>query len=276
MRQRGFFLLFFAIGLMILGCQPAHIPPSVPAAEGPGESAILNLLRSREESLKGLQGVADLKLSSPAGSYRGKEILSVELPNRFRVESLNFMGFSDLVLCSDGEKMDLYLPSEGKIIRGRPMSEDLAQISGAKIPLPQVLRIFMGLPPFSSDEKITSSIYLGKSREPRLEWKGTGGVEQRLWIDERAGTVRAGEVLDGGELWFSFRFADYREEAGFLVPFSLEIQMKKEGVGIFLTYRDIKPNPVIEEETFRLILPSVEGLTILNLESKENAEDLSR
>ena len=276
MRQRGFFLLFCAIGLTILGCQPARIPPSVPASESLGESEILNLFRSREELRKGLQGVADLKLSSPAGSYRGKEILSVELPNRFRVESVNFMGFSDLVLCSDGEKMDLYLPSEGKIIRGRPISEDLAQISGAKIPFPQVLRIFMGLPPFPVDEKITSSIYLGRSREPRLEWKGTGGLQQRLWIDERAGTVREGEVLDGEELWFSYRFADYREVAGFLMPFSLEIRMKKEEAEIFLSYRDLRPNPVIKEETFCLILPSLEGLTIIDLESKESLEDLPR
>jgi outer membrane lipoprotein-sorting protein len=276
MRKRGFFLvflLFFAIGLTVIGCQPAHIPSPASAPEAPGVSAISNILRSREGSLQGLQGVADLKLSSPAGSYRGKEILAVELPNRFRVESTNFMGFSDLVLCSDGENMDLYLPSEGKIIRGRPTPEDLAQISGARIPLPQVLRVFMGLPPFPLDEKIASSLYLGKSEEPLLEWKGAGTVRQHLWIDERAVTVREGEVLDGGEVWFSFRFADYREVAGFLIPFSLEIQMRKEGVGIHLTYRDIKPNPVIEKETFRLALSSFKGLTILDLESKENAKD---
>ncbi len=264
------------IGLTILGCQPARIPPSVPASETPGESAILSLLQSREGLLKGLQGVADLKLSSPAGSYRGKEILSVELPNRFRVESVNFMGFSDLVLCSDGEELDLYLPSEGKIIRGRLISDGLAQISGVKIPLPQMLRIFMGLPPFPVDDKITSSIYLGKSWEPLWERKGTGTMQQHLWIDERAGTVREGEVLEGGELWFSYRFADYRDVAGFLIPFSLEIRMKKEGAEIFLSYRDIRPNPVIEEETFRLILPSLEGLTIIDLESKESSEDPPR
>jgi len=273
MRQRGSFLLFLVLGLAILGCQPARVPPA-PAAETLGERAILALLQSREDLLKGLQGVADLKVSSPDGPYRGKEILSMELPNRFRVESVNFMGFSDLVLCSDGGELDLYLPSEGKIIRARLMAEGLAEISGVKIPLPQMLRIFMGLPPFPVDDKIASFVYLGKSREPLLERKGTGCLQQRLWIDERAGTVREGEILDGGELWFSYRFADYREVTGFLIPFSLEIRMPEAGAEIFLSYRDIKLNPFIEEETFHLILPSLEGLTIIDVESRERSEDL--
>jgi outer membrane lipoprotein-sorting protein len=273
MKQRGFFLLFLVLGLAILGCQAARVPPA-PTAETPGESGILALFQSREERLKGLQGVADLKLSSPAGPYHGKEILSVELPNRFRVESVNFMGFSDLVLCSDSGELDLYLPSEGKIIRARLMAEGLAEISGVKIPIPQMLRIFMGLPPFPVDGKIAASICLGKSREPLWEQKGAGDLQQRLWIDERAGTVREGEVLDGGVLWFSYRFADYREVTGFLIPFALEIRMQEAGAEIFLSYRDITLNPVIEEETFRLILPSLEGLTIIDVESRENSEDL--
>ncbi len=275
MKHRGFFLLFLVVGQAILGCQTTRVPPA-PAIETPGESAILALLQSREELLKGLQGVADLKLSSRAESYRGKEILSLELPNRFRVESVNFMGFSDLVLCSDGEELNLYLPSEGKIIRARLAEEGLAEISGVKIPLPQVLRILMGLPPFPVDGKVASSLYAAKSREPFFERKETGSLQQRLWIDERTGLVREGEVLYRGDSWFSYRSADYREVTGFLIPYSLEIWMKEEGGKISLSFRDIRPNPVIGEDTFRLILPSLEGLTIIDAESKESSGDLPR
>ena len=274
-RQRGL-LLALAMGLAILGCQTAHMPTPPPGSMVPEESAVLNMFRSREEGLRGLQGVADLKFAGAVVQYRGKEVLAIELPNRFRVECINFMGFSDLIVCSDGERMDLYLPSERKIIRGKPIPEDLAELSGTSIPLTPVLRILMGHSPFPLKGEIASSVYLGTDQNPYLEWGGAGGICQRLWIDGRTMTIRHGEVLDGGEVRVSFQYADYRDVAGFLIPFSLDLQMRREKADLHLRYRDVSPNPPANEEVFQLVLPSLEGLKVLNLGSRGGTGDLSR
>jgi hypothetical protein len=246
-------------------------------SEAQREGAMWDVLRAREEALHGLQGVADLKVTGPVGEYRGKEVLSVELPNRFRIESLNFMGLPDLVLCSDGEKTDLYIPSEEKLIRGKSTPPDgWIELSGLRIPLVQVLRILMGHPPFPLDEKIRSFLYLGTGQEPYGEPQGTGGTCQRLWVDQQSMAIRKGEILEEGEVWLTFQCADYREVAGFLLPFSLHVQMRNEGTGLNLTCREIRPNPAMDAATFQLILPSLDDLTILNLESNEKSEDLPR
>lgn len=267
MQHKFLLALVASLWLTIFGCQSAGTPPPASGKRVVEENELLLMLRSRENSLNSLQGIAELKLSTPSGLYRGKELLSLEPPDRFRVESMNFLGLADLVLCSDGQKMDLYLPSERRVIRWRPPPENLWQISGADVSLAQIIRILMGQPPFSMNEGVASLKQVEESEEYLLALEGEGGMKQRVWIDGVKNTLKRGEILDEQGVWLSFQYADHREVGGIMIPFSLDIQLKRQGVRLQLTYREIRINLPFDSDTFRLMLPSTEGVTILNLQS---------
>ena len=268
--------LILATWMALVGCQPAAVIRSTPEGEvAPGDE-IVEILRSRESSMKGLRGVADLRLSTPGGLYRGKEVLSLELPDRLRVESLNFLGLEDLVLCSDGQRMDLFLPSERQIIRAKPTPEVFRRISGARVEPSQVLRILMGHPPLPVDGDGTSCIFLAEGRELPLVVERGGAINQRLWLDERLKTVRRGELLDEEGVWLSFECTDYREVGGDFIPFSSDIQLRRERVRLQFTYREVRINPSFASDAFRLNPPSLEGLTILDLDASEGMGELGR
>lgn len=257
------------LGMGILGCQRAYI--GLPnSGRQVARQETLSRLRSLESSLKGMQGVADLGLSTPAGLYRGKEIFSVELPDRFRFESLNFLGFSDSILCSDGHEIYLYLSSERKIIRGKASPESLRRISGAEIPLSCLLRTLMGQPPFPLDGVNGSWIIMGKSEEFVV---GPAPVCQRLWIDETTQTLRQGEMIDEEGVWLSFQCKDYREINGFKIPFSFDMHLKRQRIRLQLIHRQVRTNPSFDADAFHLALPSTDEISILNLEDVEIGED---
>jgi hypothetical protein len=235
--------------MAILGCQHAYVASPSSGRDVSREEA-LSRLRSRESSLKGMQGVADLELSAPTGIYRGKGVFSVELPDRFRFESLNFLGFSDWVVCSDGQEVHLYLSSERKIIRGKLTRENLRRMSSPEIPLYCLLRILMGHSPLPWEEAGASWITIGKGKEVALGSEGPAPIRQRLWFDEASQTLRQGEIIDEEGVWLSFRCKDYREINGFTIPFRFDIHLKRQGIRLQLIHREVRTNPSFDADAF--------------------------
>lgn len=270
-------LSLILIGMIaIFGCQRSRVPPLHPPIEATNEER-LSRLRTLEGSLKGIQGVADLEISSPAGVYRGKEIFSIELPDRLRFESLNFLGFPDWVLSSDGEKIELYVPSERKIIRGESNPENLQRMLGAKIPISCMLRILMGEPPFPLTDGSATWILLGDAGEFFQEGgKASFPLQQRLWVNGGDGTLSRGEIFDEGGIRLSFQCRDYREINGFLVPFILKIHLERARVRLELTHREVRTNPSFHADSFSLALPLPNDVHVLNIEEMEAVEDWQR
>lgn len=267
--------LILIMMMAMFGCQRSYLYPSPPATEAAGKGR-LSRLTALEDSLKGMQGVADLEISTLDGAYRGKAIFCLELPDRSRFESLNFLGFPDWVLSSDGETIQLYLPSQRKIIQGASNPENLARMFGAKIPIFCVLRILMGEIPLPVNDRSGSWIFLGKSGEFFLEGEASLPVLQRLWVDGATGTLKRGEIVDEGGAWLSFQCGDYREIDGFLVPFRLRIHLERSGVRLQLIHRELQINPSFPADTFRLALPWKDDIRLLNLEEMGVIEDWQR
>lgn len=230
--------------------------------EAVSEREILENLFSQQGSLQGLRGVADLKLSMPDYLYRGKAVLLIGLPDQIRIELMNFVGFADLVLSSDGQMMEVSLPSEGKTIRGTPTPEEVERLCGVRIPLPQLLRILLGHPPYSLDEEVATWVLAGNGREFRGPGKEPGLLTQRIRTDEAGRMIKEGEIVDQEGVWFSFQLGDYRKVSDFLIPFSVDITMKRERMELQLAYREVEPNPSLDPAAFRLSRSGKEGLPI--------------
>jgi hypothetical protein len=258
--------------MAILGCQPAHLkrPPEgreVAREETQGKAGF------RQNHLQGMQGVADLELSGQVGPYRGKGIFSLELPDRFRWESLNLLGFGDFIVCSDGQGIDLYLPSERKVIRGKPIPAQLGRFLGAEASLSCLLRILMGQPPLSSDGTSPPWVIDSEVRESAEGSERTGAMRQRLGRDDIGQEGWGGEILDEQGVWLSFQCKDVREIRGFTVPHRLDLDLKRKGVRVKIAYREVRTSPSFDADAFRLSIPLTDQIAILDMEDSGSLED---
>ena len=250
------------VWIFFLGCHGSPRPDLPLRPEAVSEREILENLFSQQGSLRGLKGVADLKLSLPDYLYRGKTVFLVGLPDQIRIELMNFVGFPDLILSSDGQMMEVSLPSEGKTIRGTPTPEEVERLCGVRIPLPQLLRILLGHPPYSLDEEVATWVLAGSGGEFRGPGKEPGLLAQRIRTDEAGRMMKGGEIVDQEGVWLSFQLGDYRKVGEFLIPFLVDIKMKRERMELQLAYREVEPNPSLDPAAFRLSRSGKERLPI--------------
>ncbi|MDH7498934.1 MAG: hypothetical protein QHH30_00920 [candidate division NC10 bacterium] len=272
-------VFFLGICLVLMmaqfGCQRSYVASSPPAVAATREQ-VLARLAFLQGSLKGMRGMATLEVSTTDGVYRGKEFFWMELPDRFRFESLNLLGFPDWVLSSDGDAVQLYLPTERKIIQGASDPKNLERMLGAKIPISCVLRILMGLPPLPLDDGSSSWIFFEESGAFLREEETSSPLRQLLWVDGAKGTLERGDILEGGKTVLSFHCGDHRELNGFPIPFRVKIHLVRSRVNLLWVHRELQVNPSFPEETFRLALPAKGDLQLLRLEEIGAIEDWKR
>ena len=206
-----------------------------------------------------MQGEASVTVDAPgapAGTVR--QFVAAERPDRLHLETLDFFGNVAAVIAAGGGRFALYDAREKVLYRGRATPENLARIVPLPLPAEEIVAILCGGPPLAGDP-----VRAGPGRGAiDLELAGDGGASS-LRVVEAAAVERA-TLRPAGRPAYELSFGLFRTRAGTRLPGEVELRSNSPRVKLSLRWKDVEPNPALDEGLFRLSPPP--GARVVDLD----------
>ncbi|PLX85139.1 MAG: hypothetical protein C0617_05495 [Desulfuromonas sp.] len=243
------FLLFI---FFLQACVPA--PPPPPAVVVPGmETTLLDRLYDYGRAFRSLKGVAKVRVSSGGRTLSGTQVLFAEKPDRLRAETLNPLGFGQSLLqvAASGDKLEVYVPREGRYYEGQATAGNLARFTRLPLQLEDLVRLILyDVPVLPFEETLLSSGEGGY----RLSLYGEGEVRQELTYD--AGLRLTGSAyFVGKDLQLEVVYEKFSEDRpGF--PRVQRLSAPQDGAVASLVFSEALTNVVIPGDRFSLDPPA--------------------
>lgn len=228
-----------SVALALGGCR-SFAPAVLRPAPGEEQRVEVWLESQRSEAQQRRAIRAEGKLLS--GAVRVKQVVLAERPARLRLETLNFLGHTQTLLVTDGERFSFF---DGRELRGGEV-------------FPSVLRETLGL---DLDPEEAVSVLLAVPRlgpEPaRAIWR----MGERRIVDldtQRLVFGPEGELLsievwdDQGATRWRAEYTDWRPVRGGRYPGVLSLFLPSGELAAELRLKEVEINPRIDPGLFRL------------------------
>ena len=203
--------------------------------------------------MRTLRGLADVRLERAGQQERFPEAVALALPDKLRLETLQFGGATAVVLAADGDRLAVYSMASKEFLHGRASAGAVAALAGVAVEPRHLVRLLAGLPPLPFQSADPRSRVEPDGAEFVAE-SAAGPFWQRLRLDAGGG-VAGGELRTAAGPVFTFRFEDPRWVGGRAFPHRLRLEQPGAG-WVDLAYRSVELNPPVEGGIFSLAIPA--------------------
>jgi len=243
----------------LAGCRA--LPPAPPPAVLPAEE-VLARLHNRQQALESLQARGRITFLSPERNYSGTILIKARRPESLRADILDLLGRTLLGFATDGSRVQVLSPHEGKLFTGPATPRNLAVFIPPAVPLSQVVPVLAGAlpltpgPPDRFDYDPATDRYL-------LEWSQGGKLQERLWVAGQGLYPVQEEYFQGqSQPRFTLKLADFGE-AGPDLPGQIIIQTETPKMELRLAYKELRRNPPLTPAEMTLAPPP--GIAVVQL-----------
>jgi len=235
-------LAWLAALLMLGGCRA--LPPAPPPAAILSADELLARLKSRQNQVQAFQAKGRVIFLSVERNYSGTVLLRGKEPAYLRLDILDFLGRSVLSFASDGDRMQVLSPREGKFFHGKATPKNLGYaLLPPSVTLPQALHLLVGSLPLSSgppsggDYDAAQGLYL-------LEWRqADGALKERLFLRaDSLNPIKDEWYGEDGQVRFTVELADFGRLPAEL-PGQLTLRTNNPKSELRLYYREMQANP---------------------------------
>lgn len=187
-----------------------------------------------------LRALASLRLDSPSGSGRVREVVVVERPARLRLETLNLLGQTQALLVTNGERFSWF---DGQAFDGGAVySGLLLERLGLDLEPEEAVRVLLAAPHLSG-EPPQAIFALGPDRIARFP-----GQRVRF---AAGGDLRSVESLDEhGELRWIAEYGGWRDVDGGRYPFDMQLRFPRSRVAARFEVDEVELNPSLSPALF--------------------------
>ena len=231
-------------GTVLGGCRTLAPPPVLAPVSGEYARIQAWMARSRAEGEQrwAVRALGSLKLDSPSGGGRVKQVILAQRPARLRLESLNFLGQTQGLLVTDGERFSYF---DGRELVGGAVSQDvLRQYLGLDLEPAEAVRVLLAAPLIGD---ATPRAILGAGDERVVELNARrlhfGPDGQLLGVEVRdfAGATRWRVTY---ERWRSVQEGRY--------PFAMGLFFPRTELHAELRLDEVELNPELDPSLFRV------------------------
>jgi outer membrane biogenesis lipoprotein LolB len=209
------------------------------------EARVRALIADAEQSSQArsaLRSVGRVRLESPRGSGRTRQVVLIERPARLRLETLNWLGQTQSVLVTDRGRFNFY---DGRDFeQGAVDASLLRERLGLDLELREAVNLLLAAPVLPTGEPTTvyefASGLIAEYPGQRVRFAPDGtllGIE-RLEAD--------------GALRWAAEFERWREVDGGRYPFVMRLQFSRTQVRVELALDQVELNPVLDPALFQL------------------------
>jgi hypothetical protein len=236
--------LFAVAALLVAGC--ATVPPLEPIVRVEGEEerieAYLAAARESASERLAVRAVGKLSLESPNGSGSVREVIVVQRPSRLRLESLNMLGQTQVLLVADGERFAFF---DGTRLERGPLSDDiLREHLGIDLAPAEAVDLLLGAPRIPEGPAL-GVLGQGTDRIARLDAQivrfGADGELLGVASLDPAGLPR-----------WSVEYASWRDAGAGRYPFSVVFSFPRLATRAELSVREAELNPELDTSLFHV------------------------
>ena len=233
-----------ATAVVLGGCGTLTPPNLLVPVLGEDERIQSWLARSRVEGAERLtlRAVGSVKLKSPSGGGRTKQVILAQRPARLRLESLNFLGQTQTLLVTDGENYSFF---DGRSFFGGPVSRGtLVEHLGLDFEPEEAVEALL-VAPRVADESPRAILGAGDERVVDLGTK-------RLHFGP-GGQLLGMEALDSaGALRWRITYGRWRSVLHGRYPFAMGLFFPYTELHAELVLKEVELNPELDPALFRV------------------------
>lgn len=199
-----------------------------------------------------LRGMADVDIRTPDGERHAAQVLLLQAPDRFRVETLGMFGPPLMTMTSDGEQFAVVIPGRAQYYRGAATPENLSRF----VPFPfagdQLVGTLLGrLPLLKHVRKEVQTDRLGHAV---LTLTTADALTQSITFDSELRPIRADYFRDGAA-WLTISYQRFGTPPA-IAPRSVDVELPQEDLVVSIRWNDMEFNPGIEPKMFNLEFPA--------------------
>ena len=251
-------LLSLLLCLPIVGCATFPVlPPETPPPE-----FLMNQIWTHRQTLEGLKGLAQVKVTAAGKSFQAQEVLIARRPGWLRAESLGPLGTPQFYLVTDGHELSLYHPGENRYYRGRAIAQNLSLALPLALAPEEIVSLLLGAP-LLIDYDVASLRRYEEEGLWTLELASTPRKERQiLWIHPVSLRILRAEIYRPA-LSQRLIFEDFRRIQDFLFPQKIQFTSFEPAARLAVEYLEVELNPHLTPQDFQLPVPR--GATVIPL-----------
>ncbi len=236
--------------LLLGGCatRAPLLPPLVvqPSADAELLSQVAEL--QAEGARRGsVRAVARVRIEGPGGSGTVREIILARRPASLRLEGLNFLGQTQSLLVTDGQR---FLFFDGQEFEQGPVNPDtLMRTLGLDLAPAEAVEALLVAPLDGSEPPPAPREVWARGEERWLSYP-----VRRLRLGP-GGELRGIQAIDplGGVRWEA-EYAEWRPLGGSRYPFAITLSFPGSQVRAEVDFEEVELNPPLEARLFRPVL----------------------
>ena len=240
----------FAISVVlpVLGLLSCSAPrPMPPFAQALDPARALEAVRAREDRITSLRARFNANTMREGERHSADGVLLVKKPDRFRLRLMLPFGVTIFDYVNCGDRTQLVLPMEDKIINGHPRGDGVAF---SQEDLGQAfLRGPKAFPGTCRANGVDASGIVVNCRD------GGGNLLRRIHIDARAGTIVDETSYEGDQPRMVIRYDDYRSVGDVDVPFRIALRYPGRHLALDVAIQRYEVNPVLADDLFQPVEP---------------------
>lgn len=275
------FLFFvFCLLMFVIGCAKKLPPPLAPLST-PAELSteeLYQLIQQRADNFQNFRGIARIRLINESKKYRFKEVVILEKPDLFRLETLGFLNQPALFIVSDGELLALYSKRDNTYYSGVASQANLFKLTGLNMLAEDVVRVLAGNAPILEEVSSMQSRYLPDLKAYQLELISVSSqLKQVIGIDATTKTLSQAESfqLPDKSLLIQILWGEYRDVDGLAIPSKIIIDKPLDKTRIELSYQSFEVNQNLDGDLFLLKPPEHAKIYLLDDPTEEPLERLA-
>ena len=220
------------------------MPPRVRVPADPELLSQVETLYLESAQRSSVRAVARVRIQGPGGSGSMREIILARRPASLRLEGLNFLGQTQSLLVTDGQR---FLFFDGRAFEQGPVDSDtLLQTLGLDLAPAEAVEALLAIPLDGSAPLPTPREVWVRGTEHWLSY-----ALQRLGLGP-GGQLRGIEAtdLEGGIRWAA-AYSGWREVDGGRYPFKMALSFPDTELRAEIDFEEVELNPRLETGLFR-------------------------
>jgi uncharacterized protein DUF4292 len=248
--------------LWMAGCHSLSNPwqgLTPPATLLSGAEPVWEHLATRRRALDNLKGLAQVALR--AGIRQATVDDAVVVLQRFeaiRLEGLGPLGQPLFLLIADAQQLSLYMPQEGRLLKGAASAENLMRLFGIALTPTALQYVLMGDVPLTALP--TTGEFAYRARDNLYLWKGQVPEQPhayRIWFEPYDLHPVRFEMEDAaGQPVLQVWYEDFQRLQGFMMPYRITLVQPAVGRRVVWQYREVQLNAGLTQGLFDLRVPA--------------------
>jgi outer membrane lipoprotein-sorting protein len=232
---------------------------SLRVEDGFFENVVLTDFRTRTNLTDAMRLQMSVEIATRDETSEVRQILAYKRPDKFRLQVLDPMNVTRIVVVANGNLLRLFYVREYEGIEAPLRDDVLRRLFRMDIRVSDI-RTAIVADPFLDDAKPPTSLARHDGRIVVTRPSARKSYVEEITVEEFDGENVAKEWRirpePGGDAEQVTRFADYREVGGVLRPMTVTIERAKDATRLRFRVSEAEMNPSLSDASFELAFPS--------------------